>query len=471
MCAVLRIVRGGDSPYDPGESMKKWGLQMRLAAVGLWLGLNLIRAEAADGLPPEGRRSSESEGAKLVASTEAGWPQFRGVRRDGKSEEKNLLGSWPEGGPPEVWSVTNVGFGYSSPILAGERLFITGDVGEELQLFSFDLQGGLLWKATNGMRWVNPYPGARSSPTYSEGLLYHENAHGRLTCFEAGTGKEIWAVDLLKRFKGETPTWGLSEGVVVDERAVYATPGGREALMVALDKKTGEVLWKSEPLYDSEGDKELETASYVSPIFVQLGDRRLLVGCSQRHLFCIDAETGIVQWRRRVPTAYSVLAMMPTLVGNGVFMTAPHGKGGHLFELVAPSRAGDTIGFKEVWHSPLDTCQGGVVAVDGTIFGSFYPGRKGWAAVDGASGEVLYSAEFVKGSVTYGDDRLYALSEDGWMRLLEPTEKEFAVRGEFRLAEAKENDAWAHPVIYRGRLHLRYHETLRCYDIQDGARN
>jgi outer membrane protein assembly factor BamB len=346
-------------------------------------------------------------------------------------------------------------------------MFITGDVDEDLRVFSLDLNGKLLWTATNGSSWKTPYPGARATPTYHQGRLYHLNAHGRLACLDARNGTEQWSMSLLERFDGENITWGLSECLLVDERAVYAVAGGREALVVALDKRTGQVLWDSEPLFDSEGDKPLETASYVSPILLRAGGQRLLIGCSLRHLFCIDADTGKLHWTRRMPTAYSVLAMMPTLVDDAVFMTAPHGKGGHLFRLVAPESPKARVGVEDQWRTQLDTCQGGVVHANGKLLGAFYPGRKGWGAVDTRTGQILYQEpEMIKGAGVYADGRLYALSENGWMRLLLPTDKHFDVKGEFRMADARENDAWAHPVIHQGRLYLRYHETLFCYDIK-----
>jgi outer membrane protein assembly factor BamB len=115
----------------------------------------------------------------------------------------------------------------------------------------------------------------------------------------------------------------------------------------------------------------------------------------------------------------------------------------------------------------LDTLQGGVVHWQGKLFGSFYAVRKGWAALDAKTGEVLYDLpDAAKGSVLVADGRLYALCEDGWMLLLEPGEKSFEVRGRFRLVEARPRDAWAHPVIHAGRLYLRYHQTLFCYDVR-----
>jgi hypothetical protein len=138
-------------------------------------------------------------------------------------------------------------------------------------------------------------------------------------------------------------------------------------------------------------------------------------------------------------------------------MTAPHGKGGKLFKLADG---------EEVWTTPLDTCQGGVILHQGRLMGAFYPGRKGWAAVDAQSGKILYQqADWVKGGAAFADGRLYALSEDGWMRLIEASLTEFKLHGQFRLAQAA-SDAWAHPVILNGRLYLRYHENLWCYDVK-----
>ncbi len=406
------------------------------------------------------------ETASLIASPEPGWPQFRGPRRDGISDEKNLLPSWPEGGPRQLWSAKGAGRGFSAPIIADGRLFLTGDFGEETRVLAFDLQGKLLWSTPNGAAWLNQYQGARASVTYSDGRAYHENAHGRVACFEASSGKEVWSVNLLERWRGENITWGLSECLIVDERAVYATAGGRDALLVALDKRNGELLWRSEPLF-ATGKKESDTAGYAAPILVRFAGRRLLIGCSSQHLFCADADTGRLQWAHPWPTSYSVLAMSPVLVGNGIFLAAPFGPPGTLLRLKPPASPGDKIEVEAGWTTGLDTAHGGVVHVDGRLYGSYYPRRGGWAALDAATGQVLYEApELIKGAALFADRRLHALCEDGWMLLLEPTATRFEEKGRFRLATARDRDAWAHPVIHDGRLYLRYHDTFSCYDIR-----
>ena len=123
----------------------------------------------------------------------------------------------------------------------------------------------------------------------------------------------------------------------------------------------------------------------------------------------------------------------------------------------------------KLWGTHLDSLQGCVVHMEEKLFGSYYSRGKGWAALDARTGLVLYEKpDLAKGSILAAEGRLYVLCEDGWMVLLEPGQTEFMVKGRFRLAEAKARDAWAHPVIHKGRLYLRYHETLCCYDIRAG---
>ena len=421
----------------------------RLGVLGLVLGL----AGSANEAP--------GTSAELIASAEPGWPQFRGHRRDGISHEHGLLPAWPEAGPTMLWSVKGIGRGFSSPIIAQDRIYVTGDLGGDLFVAAYDLQGRPLWRVRNGASWLNQYQGARSSVTYSSGRLYHQNAHGRVVCLDASDGKEVWTVNVLERFGGENITWGLSECLLVDEHAVYVTAGGREALLVALDKRNGNILWRSKPLLESGA---AESAGYAAPILVRFGGRRLIIGFSARHLYCADADTGEIQWTRPRPTSYSVLAMSPVLVGDAIFATAPFGPPGALLRLIA---RGGRVETQEVWTTDLDTAQGGVVHVNGRLFGSYYPRRGGWAAVDAASGKVLYAdTEMVKGAPLYADRRLYALCEDGWLLLLEPTDREFKVHGRFRFATARDRDAWAHPVIHDGRLYLRYHDVMQCHDIR-----
>ena len=127
--------------------------------------------------------STAAEG--LIASPEPDWPQWRGPRRDGISNEKGLLSSWPEGGPKLLWELDGLGKGWSCPVVIGQRIYITGDVGNDLVIFALNRNGEVQWKVKNGRNWKNPYPGARACCAFSEGRLYHMNAHGRVVCLDA----------------------------------------------------------------------------------------------------------------------------------------------------------------------------------------------------------------------------------------------------------------------------------------------
>lgn len=414
--------------------------------------------------------------AELIASPEPGWPQWRGPRRDGICRETGLLPAWPASGPPLIWSSTNLGRGYSAPIITGGRIFLTGDVGPELHVFALDLEGRHLWKATNGMSWKTPYPGARGSCVVREGRLFQMNAHGRVICLEAATSRELWSRNVIEQYGGKIPTWALGECLLVDEDRLIVTPGGTQALMVALDVRNGQTVWASEPLRLGTGELpaherlagkpgEVDPAGYGSPILVRCGQQRLLLSCSLRHCFAVDANNGRLLWTRPLRTRFDVVAITPVLCDNAVFFTAPDSSGGRLFRFISDASAG---WLEPVWTSPIDTCHGGLVYWDGRLYGSWYRARRGWACIDAGTGAVRYeSREIPMGSVLYADGRLYCLSQEGELVLVEPTPDGFQFRGRLRVTTEHDNDVWTHPVILDGRLYVRYHDRLACHDVRE----
>lgn len=404
-------------------------------------------------------RAAETPVGKLVASKAPGWPQWRGPLRNGISDETGLLQSWPEGGPKVLWTVDGLGRGYSSPIVTGDVLTITGDVGNELRIFAFGLEGKPKWQAANGGAWKRSWPGCRSSCTYDAGRLFVMNALGRVACLDPATGKEIWATNILERFGGKFGTWGLAEGLLVDGRRVIVTPVGSKALMAALDRDTGATLWATEPI---AGD----APGYASPILFEMAGRRQIVSYSSRYAFGVDAASGKLLWKARWATGSGLIGPMPVLDGDGILASGSTKDGGVLMRLrLRPTTGG--VAAERVWTAPLDDLHGTSVLLDGRLYGSGHETHKAWACVDSQTGKILYAAShMVKGSVVYADRRLYCLSEDGVMRLVEPTATALETRGEFRLVKTHKRDVWSHPVVCGGRLYLRYHDKLWCYDIR-----
>jgi len=394
-----------------------------------------------------------------IASPEPDWPQWRGPRRDEISGEKNLLPSWPEGGPKLLWKIDHLGRGWSSPIIVRDRLYITGDVDDDLVIFTFDLNGKPLWQAKNGPSWTGSYPGARACCAYSDGKLYHMNAHGRVACLDATSGTELWTVDTLERFQGQTPTWAMSECLLVDGPRLIVTPGGEKALMAALDKRTGATVWTTEPLRE-------DRASHASPLLFRHAGRRIIANCSSAHGFAVDADTGKLLWTVPLKSPYGVNVATPLYAHGQIFHTTPYVYG-TCYQLTAGD-GGPRPG--KIWSTTLDTCTGSVLLVDGLLYGSGYKQHKSWLCIDWKTGQPRYEFKgLTTGAAVFADGRLYCLAEDGRVALLRPTPQQFEIDGQFRLFAEKVHDAWAHPVLLNGRLYLRYHDSLWCYEVAKGA--
>lgn len=415
-----------------------------------------VAAVVCGGLPAAD--VSAAEAAEMVRSAASGWPQWRGPRRDGISEESGLLQSWPEGGPKLLWKAVGIGRGYSAPIVAGDAVYVTGDQEKELVISALTLDGQPLWKAANGAPWKNPYPGARSSCCYADGRLYHLNAHGSLVCLDAKTGAAKWSASLLERYEGKNIMWGISESVLVDGGRVFATPAGAKGLMVALDAATGEQAWATPGL-------EGEQASYSSPVLVQAGGRRLLVNCSSKHAFAVDEATGALAWKLQHLDPKNTVNVTPMLSGGALFFNNSSRDAGFVF--------GVPLGAEPVarsWTRELKIGHGGMVCVGGRLYGASSKGElRGWVSFDAATGAAALAAPqdaLADGSVIAADGRLYCLTARGLMTLQEPGASGLKAAGAFKLTEGQAQDAWTHPVLCQGRLYLRYHDALSCYDVR-----
>jgi len=397
----------------------------------------------------------------IVKSNEPGWSQWRGAYRDGISDETGLLQSWPENGPKKLWSASELGRGFSSPVLTKDRLYITGDVDGKLIIFCFDHRGKVIWKASNGKPWTRNYKGARACCLLRGGLLYNMNGFGRVVCMKPDDGSEVWAVDLLERFDGKRITWGHSECLMADGNRLIVAPGGRKGLVAALELKTGKTVWASESISG-------ETSSYTSPILFEYGGVRHIVTCSSRHAIGINADTGKLLWRQPRETRYKAISSTPTYCGNGrVFLASPDGRKSELMQLTV---AGSAVRARSMWQCDMNNLTGGSILLDGHLYGAGYRAGDGWFCIELNTGKTkFHNTDLHAGSMVYADGRLYCFSERGEMALMEPTPGGFIQHGRFRLVGGGEKgvrDSWAHPVVFDGRMYLRYHDVLYCYNIR-----
>ncbi|MHC4597123.1 MAG: outer membrane protein assembly factor BamB family protein, partial [Planctomycetota bacterium] len=322
----------------------------------------------------------------------ADWPQWRGPNRDGKSLETGLLKRWPNGGPKLLWSIEGLGTGFSTVSVADSLLYTTGMVGREGILFAYDLQGNLKWKKSYGAEWRGSSPGVRTTPTVDQDRVYVMSGNGRVVCFDAKTGEEKWAVDTLKRFDGKNIRWGISESVLIDRNNLICTPGGQDATIVALDKMTGETVWNS------------------SLILVERGGNRLVATMTEDSVVGVNADTGKVLWLDKFEEYQEepkdINPVTPVYRDGCVYATSGYDNGGAMLEL---SPDGTKVSRKWV-DTTLDCHHGGVVIVDGYIYGANWKNNRdgNWVCLDWDSGKVMYEKEWIcKGSITYADGMLY----------------------------------------------------------------
>ena len=412
------------------------------AMLGPWLACTVLLGAPAQ------------DATRALPSPTPGWPQWRGPHRDGVSMEKGLLQKWPEGGPKKLWAINGIGKGFGSPAIVGDTIYIAGDVGEELVVLALDWAGKVKWRTTNGKSWKKSHPGGRPTCCFDDGKLYLVNAHGRLACLNAADGAELWAVNILEDFGGKNITWGVSESVLVDGDMVFATPVGTKALMVALDKRNGRTLWATPPIPGEE-------LSYASAILASVAGRKQLITSSARQVFGVDAKSGEMLWQQAHVIPKKVIGMSPVFHRDSVFVGSATKDIGRAFRLKITGKQPEVI-----WTAPLgETYAGNVVCVDGEVVGAQKSKLKQWLLIDAENGEIKHTEKGMDGgSVIHADNRFYCLTDRGLIRLLKSTKQGFETMGQMQAI--KKRNVWSHPVICNGRLYLRYHDTLHCFDIR-----
>jgi outer membrane protein assembly factor BamB len=393
----------------------------------------------------------------------ADWPQWRGPDRTGVSSETGLLAAWPAGGPRLVWRVADLGAGYGTPSVAGDRLYVQINRGlddEFLQARAI-ADGALAWELRLG-NVGNPaqkpsYPGARSTPTVTADTVYALGSDGDLVAVDRRSGKERWRTQLRTAYGGKPGEWAYAESPLVDGDVVVASPGGATAL-VALDARTGRERWKS----IVPGN---EDAAYSSAIVVQAGGLKQYVQFLQKGLIGVHAASGRLLWRYDEPAAGSAANIpSPIAAADEVFAATNQAGGG----MVRIQGSGARQSASPVYFAkPLGLGSGGAVKIGDVVYGST---SRGIQAMDWATGQIRWQSRGIApASIAAAGNRLYLHGENGDLALVEPSPAEYQERGRFTPADKPELGparAWAHPVVAGGRLYVRQANVLWAYDVQ-----
>ncbi|MEI8122484.1 MAG: PQQ-binding-like beta-propeller repeat protein [bacterium] len=416
------------------------------------------------------------------------WPQFLGPDRNGTSPETGLARSWPPGGPKVLWTVS-LGQGFGGAAVRAGRVYVLDREGATQDILRcFDLeQGKELWRFAYDAPGKVDFGGSRTVPAVDDRFVFISGPFGQFHCLDLKTQTVVWKTNLVKEFDGKIPMWGLSQNPLLMENLVIVAPQGRKAGIVAFDKATGRLVWKS-PFFE-EMMAPGWSGSYASPMPVILGGvQQILFATSQSgdgknappgRVFGVSAQDGSVLWSHegwRCPLTI-VSPMSP--VQDHVFLTGAYDAGSWMLKI---EKSGSKFTVAEVFK----TLECGSIMQQPILYnGHLYVISNGQERREGLmclsiDGKVLWhttNSKFVSkaaaglpnfdaGNLLLADGLLFILDgKTGDLRLVGPNPqgyKELAVLP----AVLSGKQIWAPMALADGRLIIRDQTQMKCLDVR-----
>ena len=420
------------------------------------------------GQSPKAKKSNAAAAYNpaLAEAQRGEWSRWRGPNGDGISYETGLLTEWPAAGPPLVWRVKGLGGGYSSVAVAGRKIFTLGNKrGRNNMVCLKALDGSILWTTP-----IGGGGGPNSTPTVDGEFVYGVSLDGDLACCKVADGALAWAKNYEKDFGGRMmSSWGYSESVLVDGDRLICTPGGDEALLAALDKKTGDVIWKTAASAGSLGRRGEDGAGYASIVISNAGGVKQYVTLVGRGVVGVDAATGKLLWSYNGVANGTANIPTPLVAGDYVFCSSGYDTGSALLKL---NRSRSGVDLQEVYFLAANKMQnhhGGMIEKDGFVYCGTGHNNGFPLCIDSRTGQDAWRAGRGAGSgsaaIAYADGHLYFRYQDGTMALIEANPKAYKLKSSFKIA-SNNGESWPHPVIAGGKLYLRDQDELLCYDIK-----
>jgi len=384
------------------------------------------------------------------------WPQWRGPNRDNVSTETGLLKEWPEGGPKLLWKSTDIGEGFPPVSVAGGRIYGIGYRDKSEFVTAIDGDGFVFWTRAIGPQ-AGEFTGMRflsqRSITVDNDRLYAFTAEGRLLCLQTADGKLLWEKHYARDFGGQAMSFFYADAPLVDGNLLICKPGGAKGTVLALDKVTGAVVWRTAELKDN--------AAHAPVIIAEIGGVRQYIVLTDKCVAGVDSKTGRVAWRAERP-GQTALAPTPIHRDGIVFVTSGFGVGHNAFRI---SAAGGTFEAKPIYAGKeMENHRGGVVLVGDHVYGT---NNALLNCMELKTGTVAWTDRCVgKGAVTAADGRLIVRGEYGPVALVDASPAGFVERGRFTPAERSVEPPLSQPVVAGGRLYLRDLNLLFCYDLR-----
>lgn len=395
------------------------------------------------------------------------WPQWRGEARDGISKETGLLRQWDEPGPPLLWMATGLGPGHSTVSVVDGTIYTMGERDGRGHLIALDEQNGTeKWTAVVGKG--KPL----ATPTVDNGQVFALGSFGDLLCVDANDGGELWRLNIVDEFDGmQASDVGYSESPLVDGDRVVITPGNHAAIMVAVHRSTGDLLWEAN-LHDYTGEigqQGADGASFSSIVVSRACGVRQYVQLTGRGVISVRADDGKILWVYNRVANHLAVITTPLVHEDFVFCSTAYNTGSALLRVVPND---NDVQVEEVYFLEPKVMQnhhGGMVLVGEHIYCGHGHNSGLPLCIEMKTGKVAWRPGRGPGAgsaaAAYADGHLYFRYEDGLIALIEATPEKYLLKGTFTMGSTLEK-SWPHPVITGGRLYLRDDDALLCYDVQ-----
>ena len=388
----------------------------------------------------------------------ADWPNWRGTNFEGKSASKGIKTDWSNG-LVKLWDVNYLcqdksTASWSTPVIQGNRLIVPGRDKKNDLVFCLNADNGeLIWTGSYLAEAETSHgPGPRATPFINEDRVYTFGRSGDLVCWQLEDGKLLWRKNV-KDAGGAEPSWGFSTTpIVLDDKVIVQ--GGGKALVIAYDKMTGDIRWKS-----MEGD-----VGYAAAITMNIENETKLLIYHSKGLSCLNPSDGKALWTVPWLTEYGVNATTPIVSNELIFHTSGYKMG---CEAIKVTKNGYSVLWK---NNNLEAQHSDPILIDGYIYG--YSGESArnvgqFKCLELLTGKEMWSTNLIgQGTTTFVDGHLICQDLKGNLFLVRPDPSAFKKVGEIKSAIADvKNPAWTVPVVANSKLYLRYMQKLICYQL------
>ncbi len=393
-----------------------------------------------------------SAGALSARPAGADWPWFRGPQGNGISQDKNWNDEWNGDGPKKLWE-GNVGVGFSSFAVVGDKVYTMGHTGDDDTVYCLDAASGKeIWKHSYPCKLVDNLHegGPAATPTVDGDRVYTLSKEGQLFCLNAASGDVVWKQQLAELLEVAMPAWGFSSSPMVFGEKLIVEAGRT----CAFDKKTGELVWKTEKY----------KPGYGSPALFQPGDEPLVAVLNNEFLLVVRAadgsEVGKIKWE----TPFETSASTPIVSENTLFISTGY-KRGCMLAALADGKLSRVYENKEM-RNHMANC----VLLEGVLYGidgqSNEQRRCKLKAMDHKTGEIKWEQEgFGCGTVLAADGKLIVLSDEGEIATAQATPEGYKQISRGRALEGK---CWTLPVLAGGRIFCRNaNGNVVCLDVSN----